>query len=84
MGTNKSFSQAACLSQCLVGYVSSLEGDIDIKKAGFAYNAWKEQSHSPKWWFDGHARLNDGNPHTVMASQPSPPHQTYPPQEIRV
>ena len=37
----------ACLSQCLVGYVSSLEGNIDIKKAGFAYDAWKEQIHSP-------------------------------------
>ena len=52
MGTNRSFSQPACLSQCLVGYVSSLEGNTDIKKAGFAYDAWKEQIHSPKWWFN--------------------------------
>ena len=35
-----------------MGYVSSLEGNIDIKKAGFGYDAWKEQIHSPKWWFN--------------------------------
>ena len=35
-----------------MGYVSSLEGNITITKAGFAYDASKEQIHSPKWWFD--------------------------------